>query len=74
MCIIASSRLGRPFTDDDFLVSPVEMVARLLALSLAEMSDEQKQRVVDTSEEFAEQFPDIQAKLSAFIKRLFIDN
>jgi hypothetical protein len=75
LCVsCASKRLGRPFTEDDFLVSPVEMVARLVTLSLARMTDQQKQRVVDAREELAEHFPDIQPELSALIKHLSIVN
>ena len=52
LCIAcASTRLGRQFTDDDFLTSPVQMVARLLAIRVTEETDEQKRRVLDTFEE-----------------------
>jgi hypothetical protein len=47
------------------------MVARLLAIRLAEMTYEEKQRIVDSREEIAAQFPDIQVELSAFIEHLF---
>jgi hypothetical protein len=75
LCVpCASERLGRPFTDDDFSVSPVEMVARLLAFRLARMTDEQKRRVVETYEDNAGEFDDIRPELSTFIKRLFTDH
>ena len=74
LCVsCASRRLGRPLTDVDFCISPVAMVARLLAIRLAEMTYEERQRILNAREEVAAQFPDIQAELSAFIERLFAE-
>ena len=39
-----------------------------------EPADEQKRRVMDTYEEHAAEFSDIQAELSAFMERLFTDH
>ena len=69
-----SKPLGRPFADDDFLVSPVEMVERFFGISLVEMTDGRKRRIVDAREEIAEQFRDIQAEISALIERLLTDH
>jgi hypothetical protein len=73
LCVAcASERLGRPFTDDDFLTSPVEMVARLLDIRIARMTDAEKRHVMDTYEEHLGEYPeDIRLRLSMAMMRLF---